>query len=185
MNQDKFTESAESAAYSAALTKHDLLFTMKGNGVTSVRPHAEESVEMLNIKRGILSTLNLDTTASVESDVHGTCQTKIVEEGGVVVKSKELSECSDRVREEIGIQSSTIKTSSNMKPLDSKSTCTYTLNNGDIQKVVCVETHLFRTFSTSYEQKTSGAITAVKQQLKFVKKCSVVFIIAIPKQSIV
>merc|ERR1712142_152824 len=114
--------------------------------------------------------LNLDTTATTESDVHGTCDTKIVEEGGIIVKSKELSECSERVREEIGIQSSTIKTSSNIKPLDSKSTCTYTLKNGDIEKVVCDETHLFRPFSGSYEQKTSGAMTAVKQTLKFIKK---------------
>jgi hypothetical protein len=136
-----------------------------------VRPHSEESIEMLNIKRGILSTLNLDETATKESDVHGTCETKIVKQGDSVVKTKQLSDCSDRVSEEIGIQSSSIKTSSNMKPLDSKSTCTFVLaNNGDINKVVCEETHLFRPFSGSYEQKTSGAVTFVKQQLKFVKQ---------------
>jgi hypothetical protein len=84
------------------------------------------------------------------------------------VKTKELSECSDRVQEEIGIQSSTIKTSSNMKPLDSKSTCTYALNENDITKVICEETHVFRPFSGSYEEKTSGAITSVTQTLKFI-----------------
>ena len=62
------------------------------------------------------------------------------------MKSKELSECSDRVREEIGIQSSTIKTSSNMKPLNSKSTCTFTLTGEDIQKVFTI-TEIFSTLS--------------------------------------
>merc|ERR1711881_813118 len=114
----------------------------------------------LNIKRGVLSTLNLDETTTTESDVHGTCEQTIHKDGLVVVKSKQLSECSDRAQEEIGIQSSSIKTGSNMKPLDSKSTCTYQLNNnGDIKKVICEESHLFRPFSGSYEAKTFGAVT--------------------------
>ena len=61
-----------------------------------MRPHAEESVEMLNIKRGILSTLNLDMTATTESDVHGTCETKIVQEGKTVTRGIKRN-CLDRI----------------------------------------------------------------------------------------
>ena len=123
---------------------------------------------MLNIKRGILSTIQLDETATLESDVNGKCETKVVRNGRIIVKTKTLSECSDRAQDEIGIQSASIKTSSDLKPLNSKSTCIYKVSDDEtIADVKCEENHLFRPFSATYET-TSGAMTLVKQSMKLI-----------------
>jgi len=167
MNQDSYATNAESAALKSSLEKFDLLFTMDGNTITAVKANSEEATEALNIKRAVLSTFQLDGQSGEETDVHGVCKTTVADKDGSIVKSKSLSDCSNRVQNEIGIQSSSIKTESSLKPLESTSGCTYVLDGEKIRSVECEEKHIFRPFSAGY-QTTSGAMTFVNQKITLI-----------------
>ena len=60
------------------------------------------------ISTGILSTLQLDETATTETDVNGECATEIIKTDGKFVKSKSLSDCTKRAKSDIGIDSSAL-----------------------------------------------------------------------------
>lgn len=126
----------------------------------------DEQSHVLNIKRGILSSLQVDEKMTSETDINGVCDTEITVSGNQVVKSKQLSKCSNRAQNEIALQTSTFKTQSDLKPLDSTSTCKYILSNGHIETVLCEESHLFKPFSAGYKSP-SGAMTTVKQTLAY------------------
>ena len=145
------------------------LFLFVGNTISTLYTNKNELPNILNIKRGILSTLQLDEAATEEIDVNGKCTMKIENIDGTVVKTKKLSECSHRAQNEIGFQSSSIKSATNLKPLDSSSTCKYSLDGDGIESAICDETHIFQPFSAGYETP-SGAITTVKQTLKLKEK---------------
>ena len=75
---------------------------MDGDNIKSLYPHADEPTEYLNIKRGILSALQLDVAATKETDVNGVCDVVVAKENGQVVKTKDLSKCEKRGVNEIG-----------------------------------------------------------------------------------
>jgi hypothetical protein len=163
MQEKSFTPLAASDQFKMDLD-NPLIFTMKGKQITSIRPRKGDTPDAINIKRGILSTLQLDTDATTEVDINGECPTTFTTKDGQVTKEKRLTDCSKRSRSEIGIQSASIKTSVDLKPLDSKSECVYSINDGEITSVECSETHLFRPFSAGYKTP-SGAMTTVSQSL--------------------
>lgn len=142
------------------------LFTSLGNTIVQLQPRESETTEALNIKRGILSALQLDETKSDETDVNGACQYRITKNEGSIIKTKSLSDCSQRALNEIGIQAASFKTGSDLKPLNSMSTCTYTMDGNTVRSVNCVEKHLFRPFSAGYKT-TAGAMTVVNQKMEF------------------
>ena len=72
---------------------------------------------------GILSTLQLDEKATTETDVNGDCATEITTTEGKIVKSKTLSDCTNRAVSDVGLESSSLN--KEMKPLSSKSVCAY------------------------------------------------------------
>lgn len=138
-----------------------------GDKIQTLVSHNMEQVDILNIKRGILSTLQVDKDDDLETDVNGICQTSVTMENGNVVKTKKLSDCLKRAQNVYGIQTASFKTVSTLKPLDSNSKCTYKMDGDMIKKVFCEESHLFRPFSAGYETP-SGAMTIVKQSMKMV-----------------
>lgn len=116
-----------------------------------------------------MSAFQLDEKATVETDINGECKTTISVDESSITKTKSLTECSKRARSEIGIQSASIKTDMDLKPLDSKSVCKYQLGEeGEIRSVQCQETHMFRPFSAGYKTP-SGAMTIVTQQLDLIE----------------
>lgn len=130
--------------------------------------HTDEPTNTLNIKRGILSTLQVDQNNMEEIDVNGVCKSTVEQKDeNTVVETKKLSDCIERAQNEYGIQAASIKTPSAVKPLDSDSKCTFTMNKDMIKSVVCEEQHIFKPFSAGYESP-SGAITFVEQTMKFV-----------------
>lgn len=146
---------------------HLKLYSTIGDKINTLVSHDMEQVDILNMKRGILSTLQVDKDAELETDVNGLCKPEVTMEGDKIVKTKKLSECYKRAQNIYGIQSASFKTESSLKPLNSNSKCTYTMDGETIKNVVCEESHLFRPFSAGYETP-SGAMTIVKQTMKFV-----------------
>jgi len=165
--QKEFTPAAETKKFANEMEKFDLTFTMDGDNVQSLFPNNNEPTYTLNIKRGILSALQLDVAATKETDVNGICDVVVTKEKGQVVKSKDLSKCEKRGVNEIGIQSSSMQTESSLKPLTSSSSCSYTLDSSKIKKVVCKENHLFRPFSAGFKGQ-SGALTTTEQSLTLI-----------------
>ena len=120
------------------------------------------------MKRGILSTLQVDQNGMEEIDVNGVCKSTVEQKDEkTVVETKKLSDCIERAQNEYGIQAASFKTPSTIKPLDSDSKCTYTMDKDMIKSVECEEQHIFKPFSAGYESP-SGAMTMVKQSMKFV-----------------
>lgn len=165
-NQD-FVRSQDSSRLQGDLQKYELLFTMNGNKINKLVAHNNEPTNILNMKRGILSALQVDQTTTEEMDVNGVCETTIVKDSAnTITETKKLSECSKRAQNNYGIQAASFKAGETVQPLDSTSKCVYTLDGEMIKSVKCNEQHIFRPFSAGYESP-SGAMTIVEQTLKF------------------
>jgi hypothetical protein len=172
--ESAFKLAAESAKFQKEIMTNDLLFSLGASGeVETVHAHKEEPTHIVNIKRGILSQLQLDQNAQVETDVNGVCDVEVTESNGKIIKTKDLSKCSKRAVNEIGLQSGSVQTESGLKPLASTSKCTYEIAKVAkesplkfIKSVVCEETHMFRPFSAGFKSP-SGALTTVSQKLVF------------------
>jgi len=166
-NQD-FSRSQDSSKLQRDLEKYELLFTMNGNKIHTVVAHNMEPTNILNMKRGILSTLQVDQANTQETDVNGVCQSTVVKDSETTMtETKKLSECSERAQNNYGIQAASFKTGDSVQPLDSSSKCVYTMKGDMIKNVECEEEHIFRPFSAGYNSP-SGAMTVVKQSMKFV-----------------
>ena len=59
-----------------------------GNTISTLYTNKSELPNILNIKRGMLSTLQIDETATEEIDVNGKCAIEIENIDGKVVKTK-------------------------------------------------------------------------------------------------
>jgi len=173
-NQE-FQIAPESRKFSRELQAQELIFTTSKGRINKLFPAETEALHVLNIKRGIISTLQLQTDATEEIDVNGKCKVEFSNKDGVIVKTKDLSDCSDRALNEIGLQTANFAHNKMpVKPLTSKSICHYVLDgNEKIKSVQCDESHIFRPFSAGYS-KPAGAITTVKQVMEFegVKRAS-------------
>jgi hypothetical protein len=165
---------AESDKLKQEIEKFSIRFDLGMSGeVEAVMSHAQEPTHILNMKRGIVSQLQLDVNGQVETDVNGICDVHITNKDGGIIKEKDLAACSKRAVNEIGLQSSTMQSPSDLKPLASKSKCTYQATDAQINSVICEETHVFRPFSAGFKS-TSGAVTTVKTTLKFNKAGKIV-----------
>eukprot|EP00794_Sanderia_malayensis_P008123 gene8123-8993_t len=168
-NSQAFTRAAESAKFARELEARTILFQTSGGKINKLFPRAGEPLHVLNIKRGILSTMQLGkTTTEEEVDVNGRCKVSVIEQGDMLIKSKNLSECSERAHNELGIQTSTLENNQlPVNPLNSTSQCFVFTKNEQIQDVECLESHIFRPFSAGYS-KTAGAMTIIKQTMKYI-----------------
>lgn len=111
-NQQQFQTAEESRKFSRELQAQDLVFQTSKGRISQLFPKPAEALHVLNIKRGILSTLQLQENAKEEVDVNGRCKVAVFEQEGVFYKSKNLSDCTERAHNELGIQTATFAHSS-------------------------------------------------------------------------
>lgn len=91
---------------------------MNGNKIETLVAHNDEPTNILNIKRGILSTLQFDQDQTTEKDVNGICSSTINKESeNTFTETKKLHECQERAQNEYGVQAASFQTESAVKPL--------------------------------------------------------------------
>ncbi|XP_028404665.1 uncharacterized protein LOC114527217 [Dendronephthya gigantea] len=178
-NQDAldFKLSSGSEDLSRELKARELYFENHEGLILNIRPHSEEPVRILNMKRGILSSFQLKLNVPndrnlTEVDVNGECTAnyhiKARHDSGrtrIVVKQKDLSLCKDRSETNLGIPVTHYSTDKPFSLLKSNSLCKFVMSpKQKIGKVLCEETHLFRPFSAGYNS-SSGAMTTVRQSI--------------------
>ena len=108
-NTKGFSIAAESTKFAREIEANNLLFETSSGKIEKLYPANGESLHILNIKRGILSTLQLEEKNTEEIDVNGRCKVSITEENGMIVKAKDLSECSGRTHNEIGFHTASFE----------------------------------------------------------------------------
>ncbi|KAL9951489.1 hypothetical protein ACROYT_G044158 [Oculina patagonica] len=172
----EFQLSQGSTAFAEELEAQDLVFRTNVGRITDILAHPEEPSHVLNIKRGILSALQVqfvdDHATLEEDDVVGKCKVRyeiksrhLSRRPKVVYKTRNLTECSDRAQTDIGIHVHSYEEKP-LSLLNSHSTCRLVLTaKKRTQQVICQEEHVFRPFSAGYQNK-SGAITKTRQKLE-------------------
>lgn len=108
-NTNGFSRAVESAKFAREVETNNLVFETSDGKIERLYPADSESLHVLNIKRGILSTLQLGEKNAEEIDVNGRCKAVITEEDGMIVKTKDLSECSERTHSEIGFHTASFE----------------------------------------------------------------------------
>lgn len=171
----------QSNEFKTALEEHPLRFSFQDGIMEELCPLPEESAWVLNIKKGILSSLQntMDTFKTeqnlVETDVAGKCRTKynLKQEGWrsvSIVKSKDISTCLNRHGFDTSMGYILYEVPSSLQSLpimNSSHECEQKIStDGHMESVLCHEVHLFKPFS----QGDSGAMTEVTQKLAFVSK---------------
>ncbi|XP_062612312.1 LOW QUALITY PROTEIN: uncharacterized protein LOC134274081 [Saccostrea cucullata] len=171
----------QSRDFKKALEEHPLRFSFQDGIMEELCPLPEESAWVLNIKKGILSSLQntMDSFKSeqdlVETDVAGKCRTqyKLKQEGWKavsIVKSKDISTCLERHGFDTSMGSILYEVPSSLQSLpimNSTHECEQKIStDGHMESVLCHEIHMFRPFSKG----DSGAMTEVTQSLKFVSR---------------
>ncbi|XP_056913419.1 uncharacterized protein LOC130539234 isoform X1 [Takifugu flavidus] len=81
-----------------SLERARLKFSLQGGKVTALCLQEGEQVWALNMKRALLSMFQTSRTASKqelvqETDIYGTCTSRYVRQGPVLLKSRDLTEC--------------------------------------------------------------------------------------------
>lgn len=152
--QSVYTQSPGSDAFQAAMAKNPLKFT---EDVTSVQlyPETDEPVNILNIKRGIVSTLIVpdmeDEESSLMTTVHGRCLTNNLEKGSDatdVTLTRDLSQCDQFYsRESANSPLALLQTLHRplSKLITSTQDCNYQFDNKGkhITRAVCKENHIY------------------------------------------
>ncbi|ODN05279.1 Apolipophorin [Orchesella cincta] len=176
------TDSSFFRAQEAQLEEHSLLFGFQDGKIEQICAHQDDDIWILNVKRGIISMLqnsleNLSPSSNIihEIDINGRCPTVYVWEGeswggGISYKKlKDLSQCTSRQTQLSAIQSVPYSSSSpiqNIPLLKGNVECVQTIRNKRIENVQCQEEQKFKPF----EQRNSGAVTAIAQSLSYVSE---------------
>merc|ERR1711881_241477 len=153
-DKDFTKEPKENHKFQHQMEANSILFSLGENGgISSLHAHKKDPIHIVNIKRGILSTLQLQKDSMTETDINGDCaMTTSTDADGIITKSKDLTNCDKRGINEIGLQTSSIQSeSSALKPLASSSKCTFQVDQNSIKEVKCEEEHLFRPFSAGHK----------------------------------
>jgi hypothetical protein len=167
--------------FKRALENNPLRFAFIDGTIESICPSASDETWVLNIKRGILSTLQ-NTVATLqgisettEKDVSGSCPVKYEVTSGwgtlKMKKTKNLLGCEDRANVKTVFQSVGYNSESDIQTtplLKGTHECVQEVNSRSkvLTKSECSETHVFRPFSN----QNSGATTELKYKLIFTKQ---------------
>lgn len=108
-NTNGFSRAAESAKFAREIEANNVVFKTSSGKIERLYPSSAEPTHILNIKRGILSTLQLEEKNAEEIDVNGRCKVSISEDNGKIIKAKDLSECADRTHNEIGFHTASFE----------------------------------------------------------------------------
>ena len=108
--QSGFKTAKETKIFRRELQAQELAFKISNGEIVKLFPSLAETIHAVNIKRGILSTLQLGSLETTEEvDVNGRCKVTLIEKDGVIIKNKNLSECSERVLNEVGFQTTSFQ----------------------------------------------------------------------------
>lgn len=157
------------------LKRNPLYFSYQSGRVNTICPTDDEPVDILNVKRAILSVFqtgvsNQKEDALVyETDVSGNCETRYKTTGRsplTVEKEKNLEACSQRANQYLSWNSVPYNGKSKKKSpplLKSTQFCTQTYaDDGVLRSSRCEERHGFQPLSNG----ESGAVTHARQRLE-------------------
>ncbi|XP_077982064.1 uncharacterized protein LOC144437068 [Glandiceps talaboti] len=177
-DSESFRLAPNTREFSREMARNSLKVEVNKGKVTRIQPHVDEPVHILNMKRGIMSTLQLPIDDELyqeqypkTQDVFGNCtaETKILDirSGNQIRKvqlNKDLSNCT-RPNKTFTRESplSLLRNISMVqKMVNSTQNCTYTMSsNGYVKEVICVEMHTLWPMSAN----NSGVQTNVSQIL--------------------
>ncbi|XP_023229314.1 uncharacterized protein LOC111629660 [Centruroides sculpturatus] len=162
------------------LQRYDLRFSFQDGIIENICATEDEEPWVLNIKKGILSTLqnsmdNLEITQTVtETDVAGKCTSEYTSLGRnwrnvyTVRKTKDLLSCTERSNVQTALQGSsyTEQQSKSLPLLKGVQVCEQKFSSGILESATCIESHTFRPFS----KQSNGAVTRTIQKLTFSQK---------------
>ena len=164
--------------FKQAIESKPLRFAFIDGKIENICPSTDEQVWVLNIKRGILSTLQntmnslQGVSESLEADITGSCPVKYsVEENQSTLKlkkNKNLIRCKDRTSTQSIFQGVGYETESEIQSaplLKGTLQCEQEIDAQSkiYKKIECVEKHVFRPF----QKESSGATTQIKYRLVF------------------
>ncbi|XP_020787230.2 LOW QUALITY PROTEIN: apolipoprotein B-100 [Boleophthalmus pectinirostris] len=160
-----------SEAFKAAMEKNPLKFTVEDAQDVMLFSVDDEPVNILNIKRGIVSMLlspNAEESTSVMSTVHGQCRTAHQMNGADLSVTRDLSKCDQFYGRKL--TDSPLALLKNLhyplsKLFTSSQECNYQFDNKGkhITSVQCTEKHVYLPFSN----KDNGMSSVIAQELSF------------------
>ncbi|KAF7654322.1 hypothetical protein LDENG_00071120 [Lucifuga dentata] len=159
--QPVFSQAASSEAFQAAMEKNALKFTVERISSTQLYPEENEPVNILNIKRGIISALVVpdseDKQISLMSTVHGKCFTDYQvntrrDTATDVTLSRDLSQCDQFHGRELANSPLALLQKLHrpmLKLISSTQDCNYQFDNQQkhMTTAKCTEKHIFLPFS--------------------------------------
>ncbi|CAI9743195.1 apolipophorins-like [Octopus vulgaris] len=185
LKNTKLSDSEEKSAkhslqikFGDTLQEHPLRFSFQGGRIEDLCPNHDEPTWSLNIKRGILSSLQsamegfVNNQTFTETDVNGDCETQYsavhTSRDYTIRKTKDLTKCKHRQKYDTTIQSIGYALDSGIQSLPilkSRYECQQKINKRKrhLLESVCTETNLFRPFSSG----ENGASNVNMQSLKF------------------
>ncbi|CAH1244186.1 APOB [Branchiostoma lanceolatum] len=180
----KFRRTRNSEEFSRLMAKYPVYFQMNNGKVETVVSYENEPLAIVNIKKGILSALQLQTVEPEpvkktleERDVHGVCPSEYTVEshkrGKVFTVSvlKDLTRCTKP--QKTSMQGSPLAILKNLTLaadylLNSTQRCRFDLDGkSQIKGSSCAEVHTYRPFS--YNSSRAGAQTNVTQEISLDK----------------
>nr|XP_033967462.1 apolipoprotein B-100 isoform X2 [Pseudochaenichthys georgianus] len=159
--QPVYSQARGFAAFQAAMEKNPLKFTVEEIAVAQLYPETDEPVNILNIKRGIVSALMVpvieDETKSFMNTVHGQCLTDYLVHARKdiatdVTLSRDLSQCDQFYSREL-VNSPLAMLQKLHRPMSklitSTQDCNYKFENKGkhITAAICTEKHIYLPFS--------------------------------------
>ncbi|XP_002734473.1 uncharacterized protein LOC100370756 [Saccoglossus kowalevskii] len=172
-----FRVAQNSREFSREMSRNSLVVEVNQGRINRIQPHVEEPVHILNIKRGIVSSLQLPNDEDLKNDrfqatkdVHGNCtaEAQILEMSRRndnirrVKLDKDLSNCSrsNKTYSRESPLSLLRNISAIEKMVNSTQNCTYTMSSACyIKEVKCQESHTF----TPLSYNNSGVQTNISQ----------------------
>jgi hypothetical protein len=163
-------------AFSQAMSEHEVVLRMDNGRLVEMFAHQDEPIHILNIKRGIISTLQHDLSNEemvLEPSVNGNCTNKrtVIDRSQVgrmveATSSTDLNNCSRPQQRAVTLSPTSFLTSVQIadKFINSTRVCSYELRENNIKKVNCRESHVFNPFSYDGQR---GVMTVIKQDLKY------------------
>ncbi|XP_071327155.1 apolipoprotein B-100 isoform X2 [Trachinotus anak] len=174
--QPVYRQSPGSEAFQAAMEKNPLMFTVEDITTVHLYPETDEPVNILNIKRGIVSTLIVpvmeDEQNSLMSTVHGQCLTENLVNGKDITTdlalSRDLSQCDHFYSRELAGSPLALLQKLHRpmsKLITSTQDCNYRFDKKGkhIVTAMCTEKHIYLPFS----HKDNGISSVVIQDLSF------------------
>ncbi|XP_035465790.2 apolipoprotein B-100 isoform X2 [Scophthalmus maximus] len=170
--QPVYRQSPGSQAFKAAIEKNPLKFTVEDATSVQLYPETDEPVNILNIKRGIVSALVApvmeEGQSSFMSTVHGLCLTDNLVNSRKdiptdVTLSRDLSQC-DQFYSRGRTNSPLALLQKLHNPISSTQDCDYQFDNKGkhIMTAMCTEKHIYLPFSN----EDNGLSSVVTQDLR-------------------